>query len=66
MNTILQGLGVVIGFLLAVGLLIVVLIMISVLIDWARIILLDLKIKRITKKIDMDIKRSRVMRHEED
>jgi hypothetical protein len=66
MNTVLQSLGVIIGFLLAVGLIVVVVVMIGILIDWARIILLELKIKRITKKINMDIKRHKVMQHEKD
>jgi len=66
MNTVLQTLGIIIGFLLAIGLILVVVVMIGILIDWARIILLELKIKRITKKINMDIKRSKVMHHEKD
>jgi hypothetical protein len=66
MNTVLQTLGIIIGFLLAVGLITVVLVMIGILIDWARIILLELKIKRITKKIKMDTKRYKVMQHEKD
>jgi hypothetical protein len=66
MNTVLQTLGIIIGFLLAVGLILVVVVMIGILIDWARIILLELKIKRITKKIKMDTKRYKVMHHEKD
>jgi hypothetical protein len=66
MNTVLQGLGIIIGFLLAIGLILVVVVMIGILIDWARIILLELKIKRITKKINMDTKRYKVMHHEKD
>jgi hypothetical protein len=66
MNTVLQCLGIIIGFLLAVGLILVVVVMIGILIDWARIILLELKIKRITKKIKMDTKRYKVMHHEKD
>jgi hypothetical protein len=66
MNTVLQTLGIIIGFLLAVGLILVVVVMIGILIDWSRIILLELKIKRITKKIKMDTKRYKVMHHEKD
>jgi hypothetical protein len=66
MNTVLQSLGIIIGFLLAIGLILVVVVMIGILIDWARIILLELKIKRITKKIKMDTKRYKVMHHEKD
>jgi hypothetical protein len=66
MNTVLQSLGIIIGFLLAIGLILVVVVMIGILIDWARIILLELKIKRITKKIKMDTKRYKVMQHEKD
>ena len=66
MNTVLQCLGIIIGFLLAVGLILVLVVMIGILIDWARIILLELKIKRITKKINMDIKKHKVMHHEKD
>jgi hypothetical protein len=66
MNTVLQTLGIIIGFLLAIGLILVVVVMIGILIDWARIILLELKIKRITKKIKMDTKRYKVMHHEKD
>lgn len=66
MNTILQSLGIIIGFLLAIGLILVLVVMIGIMIDWARIVLLELKIKRIAKKIDMDIKRHKVMHHEKD
>jgi hypothetical protein len=66
MNTVLQSLGIIIGFLLAVGLILVLVVMIGIMIDWARIILLELKIKRITKKIKMDTKRYKVMQHEKD
>jgi hypothetical protein len=66
MNTVLQSLGIIIGFLLAIGLILVLVVMIGILIDWARIILLELKIKRITKKIKMDTKRYKVMQHEKD
>jgi hypothetical protein len=66
MNTVLQSLGIIIGFLLAIGLILVLVVMIGIMIDWARIILLELKIKRITKKIKMDTKRYKVMHHEKD
>jgi uncharacterized membrane protein (DUF485 family) len=66
MNTVLESLGTIIGFLLAIGLLIVALVMVGILIDLARIVFLNLKIKILTKKIDMATKRQGVTQHEEE
>jgi uncharacterized membrane protein (DUF485 family) len=66
MNTVLESLGTTIGFLLAIGLLIVIVIMVWVLIDLARIAFLTLKIKILTKKVEMATKRQGVTQHEEE
>jgi len=66
MNTVLESLGTIIGFLLAIGLLIVVIVMVGILIDLARIAFLSLKIKILTKKIEMATKRQGVMQNEEE
>jgi ABC-type uncharacterized transport system permease subunit len=59
MNTVLNGLGTVIGILLAVGLLVILLIIVACLIfsfiDIVQIMLLKLKINRIAKKINKDV-----------
>jgi TctA family transporter len=59
MNTVLNGLGTVIGVLLAVGLLVILLIIVACLIcsfiDIVQIMLLKLKINRIAKKINKDV-----------
>ena len=65
MNTVLESLGTTIGFLLAIGLLIVIVVMAGILIDLARIAFLSLKIKILTKKVDMATKRQEVIQHEE-
>jgi uncharacterized integral membrane protein len=59
MNTVLNGLGTVIGILLGVGLLVILLIIVACLIcsfvDIVQIMLLKLKINRIAKKINKDV-----------
>ena len=65
MNTVLESLGTIIGFLLVIGLLIVALVVVGILIDLARIAFLSLKIKILTKKIEMATKRQGVTQNEE-
>jgi len=59
MNTVLNGLGTVIGVLLVVGLLVILLIIVACLVcsfvDIVQIMLLKLKINRIAKKINKDV-----------
>lgn len=66
MNTVLESLGTIIGFLLVIGLLIVALVVVGILIDLARIAFLSLKIKILTKKIEMAAKRQGVTQNEEE
>jgi len=66
MNTVLESLGIIIGFLLVIGLLIVALVVVGILIDLARIAFLSLKIKILTKKIEMATKRQGVTQNEEE
>lgn len=65
MNTVLETLGIIIGFLLAIGLLIVVVVMVGILIDLAKIAFLTLKIKILIKKVEMATKRQGVTQSEE-